>query len=196
MESRTLLSQAKTLGGVGSILLLLTFAPYVGMVLAVVGLVLILVAVSRIADAVRDRLIYRNAILAVVLGIAGVLVGGLVIFAAVFRVLGLGFLAGLDLNPITTPADFWGLITALVLGLLAMWVFYLVSAVFLKRACDAISTRLNVRTFHTAALLYLVGAVLAVVVVGFALIFVAQILFVVAFFSIPAEAPRTAAVPA
>ncbi len=195
MGSRTLLSQAKTLGGVGSILLLLTFAPYVGMVLAIVGLVLILVAVSRVADAVGDASIRTNAIVSVVLAIAGVLVGGLVIFAAVFRMLGLGYLAGPGFSPNTVPADFWGLLAALVLGLVVMWVFYLVSAVFLKRSADAISARLNVRMFHTAALLYLIGAALAIVLVGFALIFVAQILFVVAFFSIPEEAPRTGAVP-
>lgn len=194
--SQDLLSQAKTLGGVGSVLLLLIVAPYIGFLLGIVGLVLILVALGRIAEAVRDPSISRNATYAVVAGIVGVLVGGLVMFGAVFRFIGLGAMAGPDWIPIATPTDVWGFLAAMLIGLLAIWAFFVVSAVFLKRSSDAIAARLNVPMFHTAALLYLIGAVLAVVVVGFLLIFVAQILFVVAFFSIPEDAQRPAGVPA
>ncbi len=194
--TQALLSQAKIFGGIGSVLLLLIVAPVIGFLLGVVGLILILVAIGRIADAVRDPSISRNAVLAVVSAIVGVLIGGLVIFGAVFRFIGLGTFAGPDWIAFSTPTDVWGFLATMLIGLLAIWAFYVVSAVFLKRSADAIAARLNLPMFHTAALLYLIGAALAVIVVGFALIFVAQILFVVAFLSIPEDAPRTAGVPA
>jgi len=194
--TRSLLSQAKTLGGVGSIFLLLLFIPYVGPILAIVGLVLVLVAVMHVADYVGDRTIFKNAVYAVVLAIAGILVGAVVVFAAMFRMMGLGFLSGPDFNLASAqPGEFWGFIATMVVALVAMWAFYLVSAVYLKKSFDAISTRLNVRMFHTAALVYLIGAALAIILVGFIFVFVAQILFVVAFFSIPEELPRPRAVP-
>lgn len=189
------LSRAKTLGGVGSILLLLTFVPYAGPILGILGLVLVLVAVMHIADSIGHRSIFTNMLIATMLAVSGIIVGALVVFAAVFRFMGLGFMSGPDFNPANAPpAELWGFIVAMVAGLLAIWAFYLVSAIFLKRSFDAISSRLNVTMFHTAALVYLIGAILTIFLVGFILVFVAQILFVVAFFSLPEEVPRTSVV--
>ncbi|MEM2270585.1 MAG: DUF996 domain-containing protein, partial [Nitrososphaerota archaeon] len=66
------LSQAKAMGGVGSILVLLSFVPSVGFVLGLVGLVLVLIAVKQISDAVNDREIFNNVLIAVILQIVGV----------------------------------------------------------------------------------------------------------------------------
>lgn len=183
------LGQAKTLGGVGSILVLLTFVPYAGPVLGIVGLILILVAVKYVSDSVNDRSIFNNVIWAVLLAIAGIVVGTLVVFASIFRFAGLGYLTGPDLtrpNIATVPAgDIAALIIGLAAGLVVIWIFYLISAIFMKRSFDTISTRINIGTFHTAALIYLIGAATTIILVGFLLIFIAQILFVIAFFSIP-----------
>jgi len=183
------LGQAKTLGGVGSLLLLLNFVPYAGPVLGIVGLILVLVAVKYISDSVSDRSIFNNIIWAVLLAIVGVVIGAFVVFASLFRFIGLGYLSGPGLTPAniaTVPAgDIAALIIGLAAGLVAIWIFYLVSAIFMKRSFDTISIRVNVGMFHTAALIYLIGAATTIILVGFVLIFVAQILFIVAFFSIP-----------
>jgi uncharacterized membrane protein len=55
-----------------------------------------------------------------------------------------------------------------------------------------VATRLSVGMFRTAALLYLIGAVLTILHVGTLVIFVAEVLFAVAFFSIPEGTPRGA----
>ncbi len=182
------LSQARALGGVGSILLLITFLPYAGWILGIVGLILILLAVKYISDYTHERSIFTNIIWAVVLDIGGIIVGAVVVFAALFHFLGLGMFSPGYVPPSNLSAgDIIGLIVSIVLGLVAIWVFYLVSAIFLKRSFDTIAAKLNVHLFNTAALLYLIGAITAIFLIGFVIIFIAQILFVAAFFSIPEQ---------
>jgi uncharacterized membrane protein len=165
------LSQAKTLGGVGSILI---FIPFVSLI----GYILVIIAVKDIADDLQDKAIFNNIVIAAVTGMVGALAGAFVI---VFGAVG-GILTG-------GLSALFGVIT----GLLVVWVFLIVSAVFLKRAYDTMGQRLGVHTFDTAATLYLAGAVLTIVFVGFFLLFVAEILQALAFFSIPDQLPMQAA---
>ncbi len=60
---------------------------------------------------------------------------------------------------------------------------------------SSMASKLGVSIFCTSGLLYLIGAALTIVLVGFLLIFVALILNVVWFFSIPDKAPMTAPYP-
>jgi uncharacterized membrane protein len=182
----TTLSQAKTLGGVGAILGLLTFIPYVGGILGIVGIILILIAVNHVSNIVEDRNIFKNMIYAVILRIVGIVVGAVTVFASVFRFIGFEGWTG-PIEPL--PSDIMGFILGIVLGLVIIWIFYLISAFFLRRSYNSIAEKLNVRMFGTVALLYLIGAALAIVLVGFIIIFIAQILEIVAFFSIPSKQP-------
>ncbi len=59
---------------------------------------------------------------------------------------------------------------------------------FRRRSLDSIATHLNVRTFATAGLIYLIGAALLIVFVGFLLVrLIAPILMIVAFLSIQGQ---------
>jgi uncharacterized membrane protein len=161
------LSQAKTLGGVGSILI---FIPFV----SIVGYILIIVAIKDISDGLQDKTIFRNVVIAAVTGIVGALAGASVfVFGAVTGVLTRGVSAFLGV----------------AVGLLVVWAFLIVSAVFLRRAYNSMAKELGVSTFSTAATLYLVGAALTIVLVGFILLFVAEIVQAVAYFSIPNQPP-------
>ena len=182
------LGQAKTLGGVGSILVLLSFVPYAGFVLSIVGFILILIAVKYISEVVGDPKVFNNMIIAVVLAIVGLAVGGVVVFGAFYSLIGLGNIG--TLSPGTTPpSGFSSLLAAVIIGLVVIWIFYLIASIFLKRSYDTIATRLNVGSFHTAGLLYLIGAALTVIFVGIVIVFIAEILQIVAFFSIPEQTP-------
>ncbi len=177
------LSQAKTLGGIGWILSLLSFAPYVGFVLSIVGLVLVLVAVKYISEVSGDRKLWTNALIALVLGIIGTAIFGVTVAAGFLAFAGFGSVANV------APGNIVGVIAGLVAGLLVVWVLAIVSAIFLRMSFNSISTHLNIKILSTAALLYLIGAILTIILVGFILIFVAEILFIVAFFSIPDTLP-------
>jgi uncharacterized membrane protein len=182
------LSDAKVLGGIGSILVLLTAVPNVGWLLGIVGFVLVLVAVKKISQTVNDKEIYGRMLTAVVLAIAAIAVGAVTIFGVVFRPLALGVTLS-TLPSAIAAGNFLGLAALAIGGLVAVEVLLVLSAVFVRRSYDSVSDKLGVGMFRTAGLLYLIGAATAIVGVGFLLIFVAEILQAVAFFSIP-DQPR------
>ena len=167
------LSQAKTLGGVGSILI---FIPFV----SILGYILLIVAVKDISDDLQDRAIFNNIVISALTGIVGAVAGASVF---VFGVMGARFTFGASA------------ITGLLSGLLIVWVFLIISAVFLRKAYDTMGQRLGVGTFKLSATLYLVGAVLTIVFLGFVLLFIAEIVQAVAFFSIPDQPPAQGAGP-
>lgn len=157
------LSDAKILGGIGSILEIIPFASIVGYILA-------LIAVKYVSDEVQDRTIFNDMIYAVVAGIVGV---GLGAFTLVFGILTSVFTAGV------------GAIFGFLSFLIIIWASFLVSSIFVRRAYGRIADRLSVGTFRTAGTLYFVGAILTIVLVGFVILFIAYIFQIIAFFSIP-----------
>ena len=184
------ISQAKTLGGLGSILVLLTGLPSVGWILGIVGFILVLVAVKNISDFFHDSSIFNNMLISILLAIGGVIVGTLVVLGSFFSFIGQNNLVGPDyfgknFNPSTVPAGDWiALITTALVGLAIIWILFLVSAVFLRRSYSSIAGKVHVNMFATAGLLYLIGAATTIVLIGFVLILVSQVLLAIAFFSI------------
>jgi len=168
------LSTAKVLGGVGGI-----FAIIPG--ISLVGWILILVAMKEISDVTQDRTIFDDALIA---GITAVI--GAITFVVFLRT---GAFGGL----ITLGAIDFGLFG--VLGAFALlstfWLLLIVSSIFLKRAYDKIAQRLNVGAFATAGLLYLIGALTVIVLVGFLILLIAMIFQIVAYFSIPDQPAPT-----
>lgn len=179
------LRDAKLLGGIGAILL---FIPFV----SIVGLVLVLVAMKYVSDATNDPSIWDNTLYAVILTIIGTVVG-IVFF--ILPLMGYGIITG-GFSP-GFPFDLFGSII-LIAGLAVIWVFVLIAAVFWKRSLDSTAAHTNVEIFATAGLLYLIGAALVIIVVGIFLVFVAHILLIVGFFTLPEEqapAPVASAPP-
>ncbi|TMI60268.1 DUF996 domain-containing protein [Candidatus Bathyarchaeota archaeon] len=163
------LSSAKTLGGIGGILV---FLPGVSLV----GWILILLATKEISESVQDKTIFDDATLAAITAVIGAVVFSGLIFLYFF---GGPFGFG--------PALFIPFLVALG----TFWVFTVISATFLKRSYEKISQRLNVSAFATTGLLYLIGAALTIVFVGFLIILIALIFQVVAYFSIQDRPPSS-----
>ena len=188
------LESVKTLGGIGSILTLLGFVPEVGVVLAIVGLVLVLVAFKYASDIFGDPKIFNNILYSVILGIIGLVVGVVAVLATVYQAMGLGYLSSsfAYTGPTTvTSGDIMGMLGTVLIGLVAVWICFVVSSIFLRRGYGELGRRLNIGLFGTGALLYLIGAILVIVLIGFLLILVADVLFIVAFFSINSQQPPT-----
>lgn len=187
----TSISEARTLGGIGSILVLLTAVPNVGWLLGIAGFVMILIAINGISTAVGDRKIFDDMLIAIILVVGAIALGTIAILGAVFHVLDYGTFVGSHFvpPPSLTFGDIVGSVAGLIAGLLAVWVLLVVSAAFVRKAYNLIGAKLNVKMFETAALLYLIGAVTTILAVGFVVIFVAQILLAVSFFSISEQPP-------
>lgn len=185
----TTLGQARTYGGVGSILALLLPVPSIGWLLSIAGLVLMLFAVKYISEIVKDPSIFNDMIISVVLTVVGIIVGFFVLVASLFRFMGLNNMNfadfGSSFNQSTIPTGDWiGLVTWALAGVAVVWILLMVSSVFLRRSYSKIGKVLNVGMFGTAGLIFLVGAATTILAVGFILIPVAFILMALAFFSI------------
>jgi uncharacterized membrane protein len=157
------LGDAKILGGIGSILQIIPFV-------SIIGYILTLIAVKYISDEVKDSSIFTNMVYAVITGVIGIAVMAYVLFfGAVLSIFTFGV----------------GAFLGVIAFLLVAWIVLIVSSIFVRNAFNTIATKLNVGTFRTAGTLYFVGALLTVILVGFLILFVAFIVQVIAFFSIP-----------
>ena len=161
------LGDAKTIGGVGSILFLIP-------VLNIVGYILVLIATKYVSDELGDKSIFDNMLYAVIAGIVGVAAAAFIIFT------------GAAFSAISFAASAIG---GVIVGLAIAWVFLIVSSIFIRRSYNAMSTRLNIGYFKTAGTLYFIGAILTIILVGFIILFVAAIIQIIAFFGIPDAVP-------
>jgi uncharacterized membrane protein len=204
--SKMTLETSKNLGGVGAILMVIgffgTFVPYAG-ILELIGLILLLIGLKGLADYYHEGGIFNNALYAIIIGIVGAVVAVAAIVVTAVAVL---LDMGIDLANVsdwsTFGADFasrftdlsalWGLIGAVVLGLVILFVVAIVAAIFFRKSLTTLSAKTGVGLFATAGLLMLIGAVLTIIIIGVLIIWIALILIAVAFFQTkaqPAQAP-------
>jgi len=198
------LESNKTLGGVGALLMVITpilgfFAGSFTVVLGLVGLILVLIAMKGLSDHYNEGSIFNDTLYGVILTI----IGG-VIFAATIIVGAVGFLSDLNLDWTTLSTDpaaisnmnweelinfetLWSHIAIILAGLVILFIFVVVAAIFYRKSLTTLSEKTRVGLFGTTGLLLLIGAVLTIIAIGFLLIWVALILLTVAFFSIRVE---------
>lgn len=191
------ISDAKALGGIGSLLVLFTVVPYIGWLLGIAGFVMILLAIRNISQVFDDRKIFNNMLTAVILAVGAIAVGAITIFGAAFHIIGMGSFVGhrFVFPANVPPGDWFGLAAGIFAGVLAIWAILVVSAVFVRRTYISIGSKLNVHMFETAGLLYLVGAATAIILVGLPILLIAEILLAVAFFSVPEQTQVPPATP-
>jgi len=195
--STATLRQAKAMGGVGSILVLLSFVPFVGFLFGLAGLVMVLLAVKRISEAVKDREIFHNVLMAVILQIVGSAISAFVVIGSFFTFVG----SQVAMAPFGSSFDGFGspgilgagaimaVLGSLLAGLIAMWIILIIAARFLRKGYEGIADKTGTETFRSVGRWYYYGAWLAIILVGFVLILIAAILQIVAFFSLPESPP-------
>jgi len=178
-------------------LMALIVIPDVGLLLYVAGLALVALAVKKISDSLGEPSIFRDMLLSIILAASGL--GAALISAAA---LGLSSLVqliatiqpglGAPLDP--TDPRLLSLVTRLLAAFLAaliiLWAFLIASSLFLRRSYKAISKRLGSDLFSATGILYMAGSALTIALVGLLILFVALILQVIAFFTMPVEAPE------
>lgn len=160
------------LGGIGSILMLIP-------PISIIGFILVLVATKYISDNIGERSVFDNMLYAVITGIVGTIAGLTIFFSGLFFKIfsfGGGALLG-------------------IAGLAVVWIFFVISSIFIKRAYGTMATKLRTETFGTAGTLYFFGALLTIVVVGLIVLAIAFIFQIIAFFSIRESAQPIGAQP-
>jgi len=151
---------SKTLAGVGSVLLILSFIPFVG----IIGIILFLYGIKGLASYYQSNEIYDDSVMGVIFYIVAVIA-----VAVAF----LSFIFGLVFG-----------IIFLILGLIVAFIFYILAATRLRKTFDLLAQKSGDHSFATAGTLLWWGAILTIVFgLGLILIFIAWIFATIGFFS-------------
>jgi uncharacterized membrane protein len=165
-RSMASLRDAKIFGGIGSILMI---------IIPVVGEVLVIIAAKNISEVTKEESIYKNVLYAMLLIIIGSLVSTVIIYGSVFSVF---------MNPVNA---FTRIRTGLFLSLVVAGIFLTIGAIFLRRGFNRIADLFNINYFRTAALIFLIGAILVIAFIGGIVILIAEVFMIIAFFSLPEQ---------
>jgi uncharacterized membrane protein len=203
---------SKNLGGIGAILLFIGLIPgvlpYLGIV-ALVGLILVLVALHGFANYYKESGIFNNSIYGAVAGIVGIVIAGVVlVYLFFFTSILTDFLHKIypgwngkwsslsGLTPTTsniTMSNVLPIIGSILLVLVILWISSIIAAFFARRTLKTLSAKASVGLFSTAGLLLLIGAFLTIVIIGFLLIWIAILLIAIAFFQMKPQPEQPAA---
>ena len=204
------LESSRTLGGIGAILLLIgliPFAePYLG-VIALIGFILVLIALHGLGNFYKEDRIFDNALYGFIAAIVGVVAA---VVAAIYIIFYTSIVTSfldkiypgwngswsslVGLTPTTSGITFQDVAPVLgaVFSVLAiLWVFLIISSFFNRRSLTMLSTKTSVGLFSTAGLLLLIGAVLVIVFIGIVLMWIAVLLMAIAFFQIKPKLEET-----
>ena len=128
----------------------------------------------------------------VILYIIAVVALAAVVFLA-FTSMGFGLFGGIETGEITDPTAFFdsisGVLGICVLGFVVFYVLNIIAALYLRKSFDSITKYTNVDMFKTAGLIFFIGAILLIIGIGFIIMFIAEILMIIAFFSLPETYP-------
>ncbi len=185
------LSQTKTLGGIGALLLVLSGVPGIGILAALAGYILILFAIKNISKILEDKSIFNNMLIASIAAVTGVIAVTIMIISFFVGLENLGtesldqyFMSSIMFDQLLS------MMLPVVIGLLLSWILFIISAIYLRKSYNSMGERLNVNMFSTSAKINLIGSIFSIILIGFLIIFIAQVLQIVAFFSIPDEIPE------
>jgi uncharacterized membrane protein len=191
------LESSKTLGGVGAILVVIGFLGFFAYgytaLLSLIGIIITLIALKGMADHYNEAGIFNNALYGFI-----TLIIGVVAFIATVIVMILMAISNIDVdwtNPTAIQQYFmdmnnlWGIIGTLITALVVLFIFAIISAIFFRKSLTSLSIKSGEKIFETAGLLWLIGAVLTIILIGFIIIGIAWILIAVGFFSIKPTAP-------
>ncbi|MEM3566887.1 MAG: DUF996 domain-containing protein, partial [Candidatus Bathyarchaeia archaeon] len=141
------IESSKTLGGVGAILLVIGFLGFFAagpaIVLCLVGIILVLIALKGFADHYQESGIFNNALYGFI-----ALIVGVVAFFAVLMAMVMMAISGLDIsdplaiqNYFMDIGNLWTFIGSILVAFVILFIFVVVSAVFVRKSLDSLSAR-------------------------------------------------------
>ncbi len=167
---------SKNLAGIGSILLIFPFV-------SIIGIILVFIGMKGLSEYYKEPSIYQNALWGLIFGI----IASIAVAVAVPLIFIGGLFAG---------AFGFGIGLLTVFGVLAVvFIFYVIAAMYLKRAFSTLAQKTGEHNFETAGILLLIGAALTIVGIGFILIFIGWIFATISFFAIKSSSQPTSYSP-
>jgi len=193
---------SKYLSAVGALLIVIGavagFVISFSGILSLVGILLVLIGVKGLANFYKEQGIFNNTLYSMITIVVGCVVSiGVIAASAVAALADLGINwaniedwanIGTDVANVLTDFDLsviGALVGALLIGLVILWVAFIISMYFLRKSMNQLSEKSGVGLFGTAGLLVLIGAVIPVI--GLLLIWIGFILATAAFFQMKKE---------
>ncbi|MBC7081739.1 MAG: DUF996 domain-containing protein [Thermoplasmatales archaeon] len=210
------LGNAKILGGIGAILTLIgsffgILAIVVSMlilclfahsgsffgILAIVGLVMLFIAVKYVAEEAKEENIFKNYLMYFIFSLVAIIAGVAIIFVSIG---GSIFNFTKIIQEISEETKVTGfteglikLFAGIIFALIVAWILMIIASVYLRKSYDKIAEYSKVDLFRTTGMFYFIGAITLIIIVGAIIIFIAKILEIVSFFSLPEEFPKAEA---
>ncbi len=186
----SLLNNAKIIGGVGALLTLIgILIPSFGFFISIVGFILVFVAVKYISDEVKDKSIFNNFLYFFITVIIAVVVAAAILIITFVESGGMTFINELQNLAYSDPIAIWDTIQPLFTGVIAtlviFWILMIISIIFLRKSYDKIAEYTKVKWFSTAGLIFLIGAVTLIILIGFIIILIGIIIEIIAYFNLP-----------
>jgi uncharacterized membrane protein len=193
---------SKNLSAVGALLIVIGavagFVVSFSGILSLIGIILVLIGVKGLANFYKEQGIFNNTLYSIITIVVGCVAGvGVIAASAVAALADLGInwaniedWANIGTDVATVFADFdFGVIAALLgaifVGLIILWVAFIISMYFLRKSMNQLSAKSGVGLFGTAGLLMLIGAVIPGI--GLLLIWIGFIIATAAFFQMKKE---------
>jgi uncharacterized membrane protein len=182
-------------GGIGAILMLVGgFIPSVGPIASIVGLLLLFIAVKNISELTQDNEIFKNYLIHFLISIVAIIALFVIMLVAFGAVGGFTWISGLETAEITDFESFWvnfgTILGACILALVVSWILYIIAAIYLRRSYNRIAEKTKVDLFKTTGTVYFIGAITAIVLIGFLILLIARIIEIIAYFSLPDNLPE------
>ncbi len=176
---RVNISTQKMLGGIGYILILLSWMPGIGIFLSLVGFVLWLISMYQLSNILRKPSIFKKVLIYFILVIAG----SVIAFA-----FGLMALIPLFVSPKDEAGAILGLGLGVVFAIVVAYATLVVSAYFYKEAYEILAQATAQNLFKIGGILFFIGAITIILFgLGLLLIIVSNVVLAVAFFTAPNE---------
>jgi uncharacterized membrane protein len=189
-----LLNNAKIMGGIGAILILLGMVPTIGFIIGIIGFILIIIAVKYISNETKETSIFNNFLYSFIIMIIAIVVFVAILVITFLEAGGMSYITELQNLAYSDPMEVWNIIQPLIIGFLValviLWILMIVSMIFLRKSYNKIGELTNVKWFNTTGLLFLIGAATIIIGIGFIIILIGLILQIIAFFSLPDTLPE------
>jgi len=203
------LDSSRILGGIGALLLVIGVIPYISTfgILDLIGVILILIALNGFANYYKERRIFSDAMYGVLTGIIGAVIAAAIGIAIVLPNItkfleklypswngSLSTITSLQgMTPVTSNlklSDIAPFIVAALVAFVVLWISAIITAFFVRRSLNQVSSKTSVGLFSTAGLLLLIGAILTIILVGLLLMWIAALILAIAFFTTKPQAEQ------
>ncbi len=155
------LKHAKKYGFIGSILYLGSIIPYIGWFVYIVGIAFVLRALKILSEIFNDKKPFNYYFI-------GITIGTIAIFIS-------SILIGIH----------YGNFNKMAIYTFVLWLLFIISAWLIRKSLIFISKYTKINLFKTTGNVFLIGAFLTMVLIGFLIIVVAVILQILSFRSLP-----------